>query len=55
MAVLAAGRIQLQGAPDALLASLRGCVWRKVIAKAELDGTGRSTMSSPLACWPAER
>ena len=37
MAVLAAGRIRLQGAPDALIASLRGRVWRKVIAKAELD------------------
>lgn len=37
MAVLAAGRIQLQGAPDALIAALRGRVWRKTITKAELD------------------
>jgi ABC-type multidrug transport system ATPase subunit len=35
MAVLAQGRIILQGAPHELIASLRGRIWRKIVAKAE--------------------
>ena len=37
MAVLAAGRIQLEGAPLALIESTRGRIWMKVIDRAELE------------------
>ena len=37
MAVLAGGRIQLEGAPLDLIGSLDGRVWRKAIAKEELE------------------
>jgi ABC-type multidrug transport system ATPase subunit len=36
MAVLAGGRIQLDGAPSELIARLKGRVWKKTIAKSEL-------------------
>ena len=38
MAVLAAGRIQLEGAPLDLIARTRGNVWAKTIARDELEG-----------------
>ncbi len=37
MAVLAAGRIQLDGAPQDLIARSRGTVWAKTIGRDELD------------------
>ena len=37
MAVLAGGKIQLEGAPAALMEAMNGRVWRKVIDKAALD------------------
>jgi ABC-2 type transport system ATP-binding protein len=37
MAIIAAGRIVRTGAPHDLVASVRGRVWRKAIAKEELD------------------
>lgn len=37
MAVLAGGRIQLEGAPQDLIGSLKGRVWRTAIEKAELE------------------
>jgi len=37
MAVLAAGRIQLEGAPLALIEQTRGSVWAKTIGRDELD------------------
>src|ERR687889_869572 len=37
MAVLANGRLQLQGPPSDLIASTRGKVWKKVIGHAELE------------------
>jgi ABC-2 type transport system ATP-binding protein len=37
MAVLAAGRIQLEGAPLALIGKTRGRIWMKVIDRAELE------------------
>ncbi len=37
MAVLAAGRIQAEGAPHDLVERLAGRVWRKVVAKAEAE------------------
>ena len=37
MAVLAAGKIQLEGAPLDLIAQARGTVWAKTIAREELD------------------
>ena len=37
MAVLADGKIRLEGAPSDLIRALDGRVWRKVIAKPELD------------------
>jgi ABC-type multidrug transport system ATPase subunit len=37
MAVLAGGKILLQGAPSDLMADLKGRIWKKVIDKAELD------------------
>ena len=37
MAVLAAGRIQLEGAPLALIEKTRGRIWMKVIDRSELD------------------
>ena len=36
MAILAGGQIQLEGAPQALIASLKGRVWRKTIGREEL-------------------
>ncbi|MGN2242618.1 ABC transporter ATP-binding protein [Frateuria sp. GZRR33] len=38
MAVLAGGRIQLEGAPQELIERTRGRIWRKVIERSELDG-----------------
>jgi ABC-2 type transport system ATP-binding protein len=37
MAVLAGGRIQLEGAPLALIAQTRGRIWQKAIERAELE------------------
>jgi ABC-type multidrug transport system ATPase subunit len=37
MAVLSAGRIQLEGAPQDLIARARGSVWAKTIARDELE------------------
>ncbi len=37
MAVLAAGRIQAEGAPHALIERLTGRVWRKVVPKGEVE------------------
>ena len=37
MAVLAAGRIQLEGAPLELIRATHGRIWMKVVARAELD------------------
>lgn len=37
MAVLANGRVQLEGGPPELIASSRGRIWRKVIDRGELD------------------
>ena len=37
MAVLANGRVQLEGRPDDLIASTRGKVWKKVIDHSQLD------------------
>jgi len=37
MAVLAGGKILLQGAPSDLMANLKGRIWKKTIDKAELD------------------
>ena len=37
MAVLAAGRIQLEGAPLELIQSTKGRIWMKVIGRADLD------------------
>jgi ABC-2 type transport system ATP-binding protein len=39
MAVLADGRVQLEGAPQALIASTRGRIWMKVVDRAELAET----------------
>jgi ABC-type multidrug transport system ATPase subunit len=36
MAVLADGRVRLEGAPQALIAAARGRVWRKAVGRAEL-------------------
>jgi ABC-type multidrug transport system ATPase subunit len=42
MAVMAAGRIQLEGVPAELMAALKGRIWKKTIAKSELtDHQGR--------------
>jgi ABC-type multidrug transport system ATPase subunit len=38
MAILASGRIQLEGAPRELIERTRGRIWRKVIGRAELAG-----------------
>jgi ABC-type multidrug transport system ATPase subunit len=38
MAVLAAGRIELEGAPQDLIAEARGNVWARTIERADLDG-----------------
>jgi hypothetical protein len=38
MAVLAGGRIQLEGAPLELIQSTKDRIWMKVIERAELDG-----------------
>lgn len=40
MAVLANGRLQLEGKPAELIASTRGRVWKKAIAHAELEREG---------------
>ncbi|MBS0319152.1 MAG: ABC transporter ATP-binding protein [Proteobacteria bacterium] len=37
MAIIAKGRVRLTGAPDAVVASLRGRVWQKTIARTELE------------------
>ncbi len=37
MAILAAGQIQLEGAPGELVASLKGRVWKKTIERDQLD------------------
>ena len=37
MAVLANGRVQLQGKPGELIAATRGHIWRKVIDRKELE------------------
>jgi hypothetical protein len=37
MAVLANGRVQLEGSPTELIASSRGKVWKKTIDHSELD------------------
>jgi ABC-2 type transport system ATP-binding protein len=37
MAVLADGRIRLEGAPQTLIAATRGRIWQKVIERSELD------------------
>jgi hypothetical protein len=37
MAVLAGGRIQLEGAPLELIRNTRGRIWMKAIERAELD------------------
>jgi ABC-type multidrug transport system ATPase subunit len=37
MAIIAEGRIVTTGAPSELTANLKGRIWRKVIAKAELE------------------
>lgn len=37
MAVLAGGRIQLEGAPLALIERIRGCIWTKTIDRADLE------------------
>ena len=37
MAIMDAGRIQLEGAPAALIDDLKGRVWKKTIAKSELE------------------
>jgi ABC-type multidrug transport system ATPase subunit len=37
MAVLAGGRLQLEGKPADLIASTRGKVWKKAISHADLD------------------
>ena len=42
MAVLANGRVQLQGKPQDLIASTRGKVWKKVIEHEELDAMRES-------------
>ena len=38
MAVLAGGRIQLEGAPHELIAGTRGRLWKKAVARTELEG-----------------
>jgi ABC-type multidrug transport system ATPase subunit len=38
MAVLAGGRIQLEGAPLKIIEGTRGRIWKKIIERAELDG-----------------
>jgi hypothetical protein len=38
MAVLAGGRIQLEGAPLELIRSTKGRIWMKVIERGELEG-----------------
>lgn len=42
MAVLAGGRLQLEGSPTELIARTRGRVWKKAIAHAELEEQGQS-------------
>jgi hypothetical protein len=38
MAVMTAGRIQLEGAPSELMRALHGRIWRKTIDRHELEG-----------------
>ena len=42
MAVLASGRIQLEGAPLDLIEKARGTVWAKTIAREDLERYGQS-------------
>jgi ABC-type multidrug transport system ATPase subunit len=42
MAVIAAGRIQLEGAPQDLMQKARGTVWAKTIARDDLDRASQS-------------
>ncbi len=37
MAVIAAGRIQLSGAPSALIDELKGRIWRKSVARDQME------------------
>jgi ABC-2 type transport system ATP-binding protein len=37
MAVMAAGRVQLEGAPQELISSTRGRIWKKVVDRSELE------------------
>jgi ABC-type multidrug transport system ATPase subunit len=37
MAILAAGRLLLEGAPDTLISRLNGRVWRKIVDKSSLE------------------
>ena len=47
MAILAGGRIQLEGAPQDLIASLRGRIWRKTIERGEVQAyKGKYTLIS---------
>jgi ABC-type multidrug transport system ATPase subunit len=50
MAVLAAGRIQLEGAPTDLIERSRGTVWAKTIAREDLEryGTSHEVISTRL-------
>jgi ABC-type multidrug transport system ATPase subunit len=41
MAIIADGRIVTTGAPSELTANLKGRIWRKVIAKADLEAARR--------------
>ena len=42
MAVIAGGRIVTTGAPQALVGALQGRVWRRAVAKGEIEGLRRS-------------
>ncbi len=54
MAVLADGRIQLEGAPVELIHATRGRIWMKMIERGELDDYREpATRSSRPACSPA--
>jgi ABC-type multidrug transport system ATPase subunit len=51
MAILAGGRVLLQGKPSALVAQLEGRVWRKIVSKSEVAGYQSSmrVLSTQLA------
>ena len=56
MAVLADGRVQLEGAPLELIRATRGRIWMKAIERGELAATTASgTRSSPRASSPGAR